>query len=267
MQNSYRRDLALAIQDFRTGVLSFHIWPMLGWTEIRQRYRRSVLGPLWLTISTGAMIAGMGPLYGRLFNQDIASYFPYLGISFVVWLLIANMINDCCNAFINSESYIKQIRLPFTIHILRTVWKNLIIFVHNLLIVALILLFYRPSMNWQVLLIPIGVLLIALNGIWLGLLFGLLCARFRDIPNVVGSLVQVGFFLTPVMWRAETLGSMIWFAHYNPLYHFLEVVRAPLVTGSASALSWTVVLAVTIVGYLVTIVAFSRFRARIAYWV
>ncbi|MGV3628346.1 MAG: ABC transporter permease [Betaproteobacteria bacterium] len=260
-------NLALALKDLKDGVSSIHIWPILGWQEIRQRYRRSVIGPFWLTISTGAMIGGMGPLYSRLFGQDLGTYFPYLTISFIVWLLMSNLINDCSNAFIAAEGFIKQIKLPLTIHILRVVWKNLIIFAHNLVIVVLVFLFYPPEMGWHLLQLPLGLLMIALNALWFGVLIGLLCARFRDIPQIINSVVLVAFFLTPVMWKADMLGKHIWAAQINPLYHFIEIVRAPLVTGGASMLSWAAVLLITLIGYAVMILVFTRFRARIAYWV
>ena len=267
MQTARPGNFALALKDLKDGVSSLHVWPMLGWQEIRQRYRRSVIGPFWLTISTGAMIGGMGPLYGRLFGQDISSYFPYLAISFIVWLLIANLINDCSNAFIAAEGFIKQIRMPLTIHILRVIWKNLLIFGHNLVIVVLVFLFYPPELGWHLLQFPVALMVIAVNALWFGILVGLLCARFRDIPLIITSVVQVGFFLTPVMWKADMLGNNIWFAYINPLYHFIDIARAPLVIGGASLLSWIVVLSITVAGYAVMILMFSRFRARIAYWV
>lgn len=267
VQGSDHSNLSLALRDFKEGVFGVHLWSTLGWQEIRQRYRRSILGPFWLTISTGALIAGMGPLYGKLFGQDIATYFPYLAVSFITWSLIASLINECSNAFIAAEGYIKQIKLPLSIHILRVVWKNLIVFAHHLLIIVVVLAFYQPTPGWYMLQAPLGVFMIAVNGLWLGLLLGLLCARFRDIPLIIASVVQVGFFLTPVMWRVGTLGTLEWVAQINPLFHFLEIVRTPLLGSSASPLSWGVVALITVVGYAVTLLAFSRFRARIAYWV
>lgn len=262
-----RGRLALALADFKDGLASIHVWPMLGWLEIKQRYRRSVLGPFWLTISTGAMIAGMGPLYGRLFGVDLATYFPYLAVSFIVWLFIASVVNDACMVFISSEGFIKQMKVPLTIFVLRMVWKNLIIFGHNAVIAVLVLLFWPPTLDWHALLIPLGVLMVALNSIWIGAFLGLLCARFRDIPQIVGSLVQVAFFLTPVMWKPELLKGSQWAATWNPFYHFLEIVRSPLLSTGTSWFSWIVVLGITVVGYAVTWPFFARYRARIAYWV
>ncbi len=267
MQTSRPGNYALALKDLREGIGSIYIWPMLGWQEIRQRYRRSVLGPFWLTISMGVLIGAMGPLYGRLFGQDIAAYFPYLAVSLVVWFLLSNLVNESCMAFIAAEGFIKQIRLPLTIHVLRVVWKNLIVFAHNLVIVVLVLLFYPPHLTWHLVLVPVALFMLAVNAVWIGMLLGLLCARFRDIPLIISSLMQVAMFLTPVMWKADMLGRNILFAKVNPLFHFLEIIRQPLLGGGTPLLSWAVVLGITVIGYMVTLAMFARFRARIAYWV
>ncbi len=259
--------LRLAITDICRGIGSIYIWPTLGWQEIKQRYRRSTLGPFWLTISTGALIAGMGPLYGRLLNQDISSYFLYLATSFIVWIFISNLITESCQTFISAEGYIKQTKLPLTVYVLRLVWRNLIVFAHNMLIVVLVMLFFSPPVTPSIWLFPVGVALIAINGIWCGLLLGLLCARFRDIPQIVMSVMQLALFLTPVFWKAEMLGSDQWAANWNPLFHFLEIGRAPLLGTTPSAQTLFAVGLVTILGCVLTLAFFSRFRARIAYWV
>lgn len=256
-----------AVRDLVLGIASIHVWPMLAWQEVRQRYRRSVLGPFWLTISTGALIGAMGPLYGMFFNQDLAAYFPHMAIGFVIWMLIAGLINEGCNAFIAAEGLIKQTRMPLSIHVLQVVCRNLIIFAHHLVIVAVVLLFFTPEFGRGIVLVPVAVLVLAANGVWVGLLAGLLCARFRDVPLIVQSLVQVSFFLTPVLWKAGSLGRFDWVATWNPFSHFLEIVRAPLMGQPAPWQSWGAVLAMTAAGYILAFAFFARYRARIAYWV
>jgi len=150
---------------------------------------------------------------------------------------------------------------------MRCVFSNLLVFGHNLLIVVLVLVWFRPGRPALYLFAPVGVALVAANGIWQGMLLGLFCARFRDIPQVVSSLVQVAFFLTPVMWRIEALGDGAWIAQVNPLFHELEMIRAPMLGRGPAAISWIVVLSMTAAGYLVMLAAFGRFRARVAYWV
>lgn len=240
---------------------------MLAWQEIRLRYRRSVLGPFWITISTAILLGGIGPLYGKLFQQDLAAYLPHLTIGFVLWLLFAGLINEGCQTFIAARGLITQTRMPLTVHVLRTVARNLIIFGHHALVVAGVLVLYPPKPNWELILVPAGVLLIAANGIWTGLLVGMFCARFRDIPPTVESLVQIAFFLTPVLWRPQLLGRHQWAVEWNPLHHFLEIVRAPLMGAALPSLSWLVVLSITVAGYAVTLLLFARYRARIPYWV
>lgn len=259
--------LVLALSDMNDGLRSIHVWSMLGWQEIKQRYRRSSLGPFWLTISTGALVGGMGPLYGRLFGQETSSYFAYLAIGFVVWQLIASIINDATQVFIGAEQFIKQLKMPLTIHVLRMVWRNAIVFAHNSVILVLAVLFFLPTWKWTIVLFVFGVLAILVNGIWVGMLLGLLCARFRDIPQIVASLVQVAFFLTPVLWKDEMLGRHQWAAQLNPLFHVLEVVRAPLLGTTPPAASWAAVCGLSVAGFLVTLLLFSRYRWRIAYWV
>lgn len=258
---------SLGLKDLLQGLASVHVWSFLGWQEIKQRYRRSVLGPFWLTISTGVLIGAMGPLYGKLLGQQVGDYFLYFAVGFVVWQLIAAIISDSTQVFIAAEQYIKNIKLPFTVHILRMVWKNAIIFAHNFVIVALVLLYFLPSWHWQILLVIPGILAFLINAVWVGILLGLVCARFRDIPPIITSFVQLAFFITPVIWSTPMLGRHKWAAQWNPFFHFLEVVRAPLLGTVPSGLSWIVVLAVTLAGFAVSLALFSRFRSRIAYWV
>jgi len=259
--------LSKALHDLAEGATSVHVWPMLAWQEIRQRYRRSVLGPFWLTISTAALLGGMGPLYGKLFGQDLGSYFPYLSIGYVLWLLISGLVNEGCAAFTVAAGLIQQTPMPLSVHVLRVVFRNLIVFAHNLIILVILLFIFPPHMSWDLLLAPLGVLMIALNGAWLGLLVGLLCARFRDIPLIIQSVMQVAFFLTPVMWHANSLGRFKWAADLNPLTHFLATVRDPLLGLPVPWHSWAVVLGVTVVGSAMALASFVRYRARIAYWV
>jgi ABC-type polysaccharide/polyol phosphate export permease len=256
----------LVLRDLKDGLLGIHVWPTMAWYEIRQRYRRSALGPFWLTISTGVLVAAMGPLYGRLFGQEVSSYFPFLAVGFIVWQLIAALMNDGGQVFIAAEAYIKQVRMPFTVHVLRMVCRNAIIFVHHLVIVVLIFIAYPVHLGWPVLLVIPGLALLFANGVWLGLMLGMLCARFRDIPPIVQSVVQVAFFITPIMWKREMLGEHAWAADANPLYHLIEVVRAPLLGQMPATVSWLAAIGLTIVGFALTLPVFARYRARIAYW-
>jgi len=256
-----------AWRDLREGLAAVHIWGMLGWQEIRLRYRRSTLGPLWLTAGMGVLVLGMGPLYGKLLGQNLTVYLPFLTVGLISWTMIAALMNDSCNAFTHAESMIKQVKLPLSLHALRVVWKNLIMFAHNFLVLVVVLAFVPQNWGWNVVLLPLSLFLLAFNAWWVGIFLGMAGARFRDITPIVGSVVQILFFVTPVLWPIEQLGRHSWAGLINPFYHFVEIVRAPLLGREIASLSWLVVIVVTVGGWLLTFLIFSRVRTRIAYWV
>lgn len=259
--------MRLAVNDLVTGLSSVQVWAALGWQDVKQRYRRSQLGPFWLTISTGIMVSILGPLYGKLFAQDFSAYFSFLAIGFVLWQLISQLIIDACTTFIQAESFIKQIKLPLSVHILRVVWKNLIFFFHNLVVVVVVLVYLQVPVNASLLLFPLGVLLFAFNAFLYGMIIAVICARFRDIPIIVTNVVQAAFFLTPILWQPGMLGRHAWSVNLNPIYHFIEIMRAPLLGKVPDAVSWLAVGVSTILGCLLAAFVLKHYRARVPYWV
>lgn len=255
------------LADLSEGLAQWQLWVLLGWQDILQRYRRSLLGPFWLTFSMAIMVIALGILYARLFRIDIRDYLPFLTLGFLAWGLISGVITDGCTALTAAEPFIKQMKLPFSLHVHRVVWRNLIIFAHNLVVYIGVAIWFGIWPGAVALLSVPGIALILLNGIWVGLLFGMVCARFRDIPQIIASLLQVAFFLTPIIWKPELLAERAAFAHMNPFFHFVELIRAPLLGSAPSQLTWTVALITTLVGWFVTLLFFRRFRSRISYWV
>lgn len=259
-------ELKLCLQDIKDGLFGSFVWFYMAWQDIKQRYRRSTIGPFWITISTGVMLSAMGPLYGKLFHQEIGPYFQYITVSFVIWLLISGFINESCTIFIAAENIIKNVNMPFSMHLLRTLTRSFMMFGHNLLFVFAVLYFFPPvHMNTMLLALP-GLFLVWVNLFWIGLILAIICTRFRDVTQIIGSLVQIAFFMTPVMWNANMLGHNHFVADWNLLYHLIEMIRAPLLGQMPSLLSWWVVSASAITGTSVSLIFFSRFRLRIAYW-
>jgi ABC-type polysaccharide/polyol phosphate export permease len=235
--------------------------------DIRQRYRRSQLGQFWITFAMATTIVTLGILYSYLFKMDLRVYLPYLGTSLVVWGLISGIVTDSGSAFINSEAYVKQASIPRSVFVHQMLVRNSIVFLHNLIILPPLYLFFGLTPSWVLLLAPIGVAFIILNGVWVGLLLGAFCARYRDMPQIIASLIQVVFFMTPVMWQPPQLpGRLVWLVRYNPVESFMDLVRDPLLGQAPPVSSWEGAAIVTVVGYSVSVLFFARFRARIIYW-
>ena len=257
---------ALALQDVVEGACAFRLWGMLGWQDIRQRYRRSTLGPFWLTISMGALVGGLGVLYAGLFRMDVADYLPFVAAGLIIWGLLSGLITEGCAAFIGAEGIIKQVNLPLSVHVYRVVWRNLIVFAHNVAIYVAAAVIFSIQPGWTGLLVLPGLALLCLNGVWMGLLFGLVSARFRDVPQIVASVVQVAFFLTPIIWKPELLPDRAFVLDLNPFFHLVELVRAPSLGQAPGLVSWFAAAGITLGGWLVTLLMYRRYRWRIAYW-
>lgn len=254
------------IGDIRATIASYRIWHLLAVQDIRQRYRRSVLGPLWITLSTLISIGALALVYTKIFNIPAAQYLPFLTLGVVVWTLLSSLIIDSCTIFIAAESIIKQVNLPFGVHVARMVWRNVIVFFHNLAAGLVVLLLMRTPFTLDLLLFPIALAIVSVAGVAIGYLMGALCTRFRDIPQIVNSLVQVLFYVTPVIWAPSMLKGHEELLNFNPLYHFLQIMRAPLLGQDAGTISWLAATGFTLALVVAAHLFLRRYRQRIAYW-
>lgn len=256
-----------AREDLLEGGRRWRLWSKLGWHDIRKRYRRSVLGPFWLTLSMAAMVASLGLIYGTLFRLDLQDYLPFLAVGLATWTFISSFLNEGCTSFIDLEPLIKNVRIPMSLHILRVLWRNLIIYAHNIVIFAVVALIFGvwPGVM-GILLALAGLGLLLVSAVWIMLLCGMICTRFRDVPPIVASVIQLLFFITPVMWKPELLGDRRYLMVLNPFYHMIEIIRAPLLGQLPHWQNWAVALLFAAAGWAFTFAFFARFRKRIAYW-
>ncbi len=259
--------VSLAWRDLVDGLHMFWLWGSLAFQDIRLRYRGSMLGPFWLTITTAIMVTAMGLVYAELFKINMRQYFPYIACGIVFWNFINTLIVDGCDAFLGSSGVIQQVKLPFSVQVYRVVLRNLIVLLHNIIIIPVVLLLFGVPLGFYSLMFVFGIAVVVVNGVWMAILFGMLSARFRDIPPIIASLVQIGFFITPVFWSPELLGKYGFYATLSPFASALDVIRAPLLGHAYAMASWPVLGIVTLVGWSITFAMYARFRGRLAYWV
>ena len=187
---------AAAWDDLVEGMSKSWMWSSMAMQDIRMRYRGSLLGPFWLTISMVIMIAAMGVIYARLFNMEITRYLPFLTVGLVIWSFVSTVIIEGCQTFLSAQNVITQVRMPFSVHAWRTVCRNLIVLAHNMVIVPLVLIIFHVSVGWSVIFIVPALVVLTINGLWISILLGMISARYRDVPPIVMSFVQVIFFIT-----------------------------------------------------------------------
>jgi ABC-type polysaccharide/polyol phosphate export permease len=257
----------VAWNDIWEGMHKSWFWGALAMQDIRLRYRGSIIGPFWLTLSMAIMIGAMGFLYSKLFNQDMSTYLPFLATGLIVWNFVSSQINEGCQTFIGAQSLIQSVALPYSIHIYRQVMRGLIMFAHNLVILPIVLIFYHVPLTRYTLEALPAFALLCVNCVWVALVLGMISARFRDVPLIVQNFVTILFFVTPIFFPPSALGSWQEIAQLNPLFAAVDILRSPLMGQAPAAASWPLMLAVTCVGSVVAFLFFSRFSSRIAYWV
>lgn len=253
--------------DLTEGITNYRLWGRLGLQEVRRRYRRTVLGPFWASLSMAIFISALGFLYAKLWGQDPASYLPFLTTGFLAWIPMAALIGESSNVMVAAGGLCSQMRLPYTLFCCVMVWRNLIGMMHHSVVYIGVILVFPVELTESLFLLPIGVLFMALNGVWVGLMLGALCLRFRDIMPLVTNFLQILLFVTPIFWPPDMLGERgLAFINANPFYHFVSVIRDPLIGDTPSLFSYLFLVGVTIVGWGLTLVIFPKVRPKLAYW-
>lgn len=262
------RPLSTSAADIKAAFGRLSLAMMLGWQDIRQRYRRSALGPFWLTISTSILVACIGLVFGHLFKAPMKEFLPFLAAGLVTWSYITTTITEGCTAFTSADHIIKQLPIPLFVHVLRVIWRNAVIFAHNIVILPLVLFAMDRSFAPTAVVSILGFALVSLNLCWVSLILSTICTRYRDFPQMVASLMQVLFYITPIMWQPQLLPDSIakYLLDYNPLFHLIEIVRSPLLGGLPTATNWAVSAGLAVLGWPIALFLFGTYKRRIAYW-
>ncbi len=258
----------LAIIDLCGSFAQYRLWAFLGFSDIVKLYRRSFLGPLWITINTGVFVLIFSLVGSQLFNQDVRSYAAYFCTGFIVFGFLTTIITEGCQCFISAEGYLKHAYVNKMIFPLQLVTRNFIILGHNFAVILAVLIWTDSLGDIDISRLLLVLALVFINGVLLAAVLGAVSARFRDIPLIVSTVLQTLFFLTPVIWRPEQLSERAQFIVYlNPIATFLEAIRCALL-----GIEWRnhVIIGLSCITLLTCILwigVFSHCRRRIAFWV
>jgi lipopolysaccharide transport system permease protein len=253
--------------DWWAGTRHVDLWGTLAWYDIVLRYRRSLLGPWWITLSMGAMLVGMGPLYAALFGVPLARFYPHLALGIIFWNFLSTTINDGCQVFIAAAPYLKQGAVPRSVFVWRSLARQVFFLAHHLMLYLPVAIWAGVRWSPQMVLAVLGLLVAIINLHALSITLGLLSARFRDVSNIVSSSLQLLMFLTPVFWFPEKLPERSRFILYNPLAQLLDVLRLPLLGGYPAPGTALFLLYFTVLNVAVAAVLYARLRRQVVYWV
>jgi lipopolysaccharide transport system permease protein len=255
-----------ASADFVSGVRAWRLWTKFAWHDLLARYRRSWVGPIWLALSAAVYIGALSIVYSTLFRQNIADYVPFVALGVACWSFVSAVASEGVNTFVEAETYIRHTRTSLFIYIFRVLWRNILVFMHQF-VVALFVVVLLGKFTLSLLpLAALGLLLLWLQAVWAIPLLSLMGTRFRDLQPIIANLLQVLFFITPVIWFPSALGARRWIADINPLQSLIAVVRDPLLGIVPAATTYAYVGAVTLGGFVLATLCYCFFRVRVVYW-
>ena len=255
------------IFDFVSALAAYELWLYLAWQDIRLRYRRSKIGPLWITLSMAIFCVALGIVYSKILNMDVAEYLPFLAVGFVVWGFLSGMLAEFPNLYVENAAYLKDAHInPITI-LFRAVARNTFIFGHNALIIIGIYVYFNVQPGVVAFLAIPGLLLVLLNFVAIGVSLSILGARFRDIAPINLSLIQIVFFISPIMWMPHLLSADSLVILANPVGYYMDLIRAPLLGTAPDAMSWYVSVSTLVIFGAIAIWVYDTKSARIPFWV
>ena len=257
---------SVGVWDFVTGLLSWRLWAFLGLQDIRQRYRRSSFGPLWLAAGLGVTILGIGVLYSQILKVPANTYIPFLAISLLIWNTVSTVLIESTSLFQGGAGMITTMKIPYTTFVLRCITRNLIVAAHCAVPVVIAYVFYHYSLHLTAVWALPGLLMLLANLYWMSLLIAIVCLRFRDVAQIIIYTVQIMLFISPILWIPTQVSPTSPAILYNPFYHLLAVVRVPIYQGLVPGRSWSFDVVLLVAGAAVTATTFILNRRKLVYW-
>ena len=244
-----------------------HLTVRLAWREVRRRFERTALGPIWVGLNLTIFTVVLGVVWSKLFAIDTARYLPFLIGGLIPWTFFTTTIVEAGSALINAQSEMMARRIPITFFLNVNLVKNFFVFLISLPVVFIYLLVFDVPVSWYFLTSTVGLFVLTLNLWWIGLVVSIFCLRYRDGLQIVNTLLQIALFVTPVLWPAEALGERArYLVDWNILFHFVAIVRDPMLGIHVSPLSWVVSISFSLCGLLFGLYLVHALREKIIHW-
>ena len=260
--------IGTAIKDIREGLQAHKAWRAFAANDVAQRHRRALLGRFWIVAAMGIAVGAIGSVYARVMQLPPASYVPFIAAGLVVWYLISAVLARSPTVFAGPEGFIKAVYVPKTFFVARLIYKNVIIFIANLVVVAAVTLIYPPEHIGGLIFFPIGLMLVIVNLFWITLILGTLSTRYRDLAPLTISVIQILFLVTPVIYQPDQLAQDLnWITYVNPLANLMSVLRDPLLGQWPAAIRIAICSVMGVFGSLVALLVFARARPMIVLWI
>ena len=237
--------------------------------EVKSRYKRTLIGPFWTSLSMAIFVISFGVIGAQLWHNDVASYMPFFCAGYMTWILISSIINESRAIFAANREMILSTAVPMHVFVLELVIRNFIVFAHHLVVFVLVLAFFSVSPSWNMLMMIPGMLIIFVASVLFAPIWAIACTRYQDLSLLSQNILQIIFFVTPIMWPVKQLSGskLFWLVDINPIYHFVEILRGPMLGEIPPWGSYIFTIGACGVILLLSIAMFEKFRQRIVFWI
>lgn len=261
-----RHTVSRVLWDLSQLLTNFSFWFFLAWLEIRQQYRRSSLGPFWITLTTAGYVLALIVVFGVLFNIRSQDYAPWVTLGVISWSFITASLGEAGIVLIGKKQLLTHRQISHNGLVFAALLKWAITFLHQLPIYAGVMVFYNIplTLNTAWVLLTIPALTVILHPMCLVIAY--LSMRLRDVPPLVNAILTPLFFVTPVMWVPDQLGDKAWIADWNPFGAMIGLIREPLLGHAIPNSMFLTAFATGIVLWSISILMQIAFRRRIMYW-
>jgi lipopolysaccharide transport system permease protein len=258
-------NIKTVIEDLKLSIINYRYCLSLGIQDIKQRYARSPIGALWFAINSAIWILTIGFIFSHLFKTSLTNFLPYFAVGYLIWNFISTCITEGSQTFIANKELILNLNLPLSTYILRVIVRNTIIFFHNIIILPLLFIYLSVPVNYNILWVLPAFLLIVINLLWIILVCAIINTRYRDFYQVLTNLMQIFFYLTPILWYPSLVDNNPVIL-INPFLHLINIIREPILGNFPSTLSFFFCFFLAFFGFMIAFIVFKKAILKIQYW-
>lgn len=256
--------------DLKKSFHSIELAAELSKSDIRVRYAHSKLGPFWETLSLAIFLIVLSVVWSRIMSMDLNDYLPYLVCGVVIWRYISFIVTGSCQIFITNSNLLKNFNLSISLIPLKHSIGGFLIFLHHLPLILLINIIWNNNfLTLNLLYLMMTIPLFVFISFTIALFVSLITLRFRDLQPLVQTTFSVMIFFTPVLWEVSQVSEkmQLYIVFPNFLYHYIELIRAPILGYSISSFSWIYLIIFTIIISILNIVIINKNFKNIKFWI
>jgi len=262
------QNILLGLDDFQQSIRQPLKWIYLGYIDIFLRYKRSIIGPFWITISISVIIFVLSHLWAQILSIDFNFFVSYFAIGYILWYWLSSTVIESSSSMTEFEGLIKQIKIPISTYLLRVSLRNFLVFLHNCVLIVLVIFIFDNQVNiFEFITISLpSIFLIFISLTSLGVMISIISVRYRDLSSIISFLMQLLFFITPIIWHPDIINKSTALIEYNLFFYWIDVIRQPLLGLEVHENSLLVIFVSSIICILVSAFVIGRYKKKIIYW-